>query len=308
MIGKKFWILLIGTTGCLMGLIFFARLHKPPTAAQLMKQHSAEMAKVDKEWGQFNFISLGDESLQKHIDALVTDSTKAYPLVSEQAGLLSSAVLVFFQAYNKGTYESYKAFRMPPDVPFDLTTNRLGSLEHALKTGKTVALPKALVRWRKQKRTDWKKISTEEKIVAYLKLYSGDTLYSNYFTAISIEQSRIVLTNCATKPIPWAFETSFSFPISTNSTASAPTPFPNMGYFSQRNYTFIKFKNSMEQIQNLLGKVTLADCLLFLKRSDADGFIPVIVRFYWEPDGKRWLPDDLVVCNVNQKGDLWPIF
>jgi hypothetical protein len=266
---------------------------------------------VDREWAKSDFHPLTEASLRDHLNALIADSKHGFSMTDEQASRLSDGVLTFLRAYSAGTYESYKAFRMPSGVSFDLTTNRLGSLNEALEMGKTFALPEALTRWGllRQERTDWSKKSIDEKVLAYLKLYAGDTLYSNYFTAIAFDRSRIVFTNCTAHPIPLAVKTAFT-PVSSNSNpfASAPVAFPNMGYFSQKHFTFINFKDSVEEVENQFGAVTLADCLLFLKRSDADGFLPVIVRFYWEPNRKRWLPDDLVVCNLNRKSDFWPLF
>lgn len=305
-------LVLVGTTVVLVIAIIVARLHKPPGPAVLMATHNAQMAAVDKEWSQFSFVSLTNQVAADRVNALISEAERQCPVTEEQGSRLSQEILDFFRAYSAGTFASYKAFRMPSGIPYHLTTNKLGDLDTALKSGKTVALPKALQRWSSQpdlKRVNWGEKSVDDKFLLYLKLYAGETLYSNYFTGIAFDHSRIVFTQCKAKPIPSAIRTVFFVEVTNKyPLAVAPAGFPNMGYGTQKNYTFIKFDDSAEETENRNGTVVMADCFLFMKRCDADGFLPVIARFYWEPKAKRWLPEDLAVCNLNQKGDLWPLF
>jgi hypothetical protein len=81
--------------------------------------------------------------------------------------------MTFFKAYSAGTYEAYKAFRMPAGVAFELQTNKFGSLASVLTTepGGVFGQPKALERWRQDVRgkgVDWDSKPVDEQFLAYV--------------------------------------------------------------------------------------------------------------------------------------------
>ena len=158
------------------------------------------------------------------------------------------------------------------------------------------------------KGVDWDAKSVEEQVLAYVKLYSGDTLFSNYLTGISFEHSRIVVTQFKTAPVPGAWETKFLPGKASGNFLTEPMSFPNMGYCSQRKYTFVKFNVTLEDVIRDNGVATVADCVLFFQRARPDSPLPLIVRLYWEPKTARWLPADVVICNMEDKGNYWPVF
>jgi RNA polymerase sigma factor (sigma-70 family) len=266
------------------------------------------------EWSRYPYIAGTDSSFQARLATLVTNAGRAGSLTAPQSAGLTNELMTFFKAYNSGTYDAYKAFRMPAEVSFELQTNGHGnSLVSTLRRepGGLVAQPKALDRWWLEvrgKAVDWDSQSVDEQFLAYVKLYSGDALFSNYLAGISFDHSRIILSQFKADPIPGATETEFSPAKPVGTMVSESKGFPNMGYFSQRSQTFIKFKDTMEDTRLAYGAVTVADCLLFCRRNNPESPLPLILRLYWEPKAARWLPADVVICNMEDKGDYWPVF
>ncbi len=308
-------ILTVGGTAAIV-----EQTHSPANAAQnisgddargTMAAYRKAVGATTSGWSKFDYLSGTNSAFQNRLATLVTNAAGAESLTGGQKAGLTNELLVFFRAYNTGTYDAYKAFRMPSEVPFELQTNKLGSLVSALQNGRTIALPMALNRWAaeiKGKSIDWTSRPIDEQFLAYVKLYSGDALYSNYLAGISFDQSRIVVTQFKASPIPGAWETKFLPKNAAETMVTAPTSFPNMGYGSQSAYTFIKFKDTVEDTRLNNGMVTVADCVLFCHRNKPDSPLPLIVRLFWETKTARWLPADVVVCNMEDKGNIWPIF
>jgi hypothetical protein len=267
---------------------------------------------ANNQWDKLPVTTLNDPAFSGQLKKLVLTSASGAGLSGDQEALLQESLSNLVRAYSAGSYTAYQAFRFPPGETFYWATNSLGSITTALKQGHHIALHEAFVRWYKLHRQNinWDTNPPETNFAAYVKLYGGETIFSHYFTGLSFETSRIVFTSCRGKPLP-AWATSF-FPAGAgnrqNSTVAAPQNYPNRGYFSQKKYSFARFENSLEKTEAVSGSVTIADCFLFLKRAEPDKNIPLIVRFYWEPKLSRWLPDDLVICNLAERGKYWPVF
>jgi RNA polymerase sigma factor (sigma-70 family) len=272
------------------------------------------VASTSAGWSQYQYIAGTDSTFQDRLATLAAKAGGEAALTGAQTAGLTNELMTFFRAYDSGTYDAYKAFRMPSGVSFALQTNKHGvSLAGALKgeSGGVFAQPKALERWARDvrgKAVDWDSKSEDEQFLAYVRLYSGDALFSNYLAGISFDHSRIVVTQFKTAPIPGAWETKFLPAQAAGTMVTDPLYFPNMGYISQRSNTYLKFEDTMEDTLLHYGVVTAADCLLFCQRNKPESPLPLIVRLYWDPKTARWLPADVVICNMEDKGDFWPIF
>jgi len=266
----SFTILMIAMPIILTG-VMIARAIGRHQLAESVKRESKAM--VDA-WAQYNYLPIADSSFPDRVKRLVVRASEGSQLGREEKAQLILELLLFFRAYNYGTYEAHKAFRMPSDISFSWKRNRGGSLDELL-TG-WFQLPTAITNK-----------SADDKFKAYLVASDGSgTVFSNYFTGVCFEQSRIVVKR-SRNPIsaPWA--TAF-WPTNFRSVASVDAPFPNTGYFSQKeNHSVIRFKDSLEDLANRLDSVTIADCFFFIKDSKA----------------AHWLPDDIVTCNESAEGD-----
>ncbi len=295
-------------------MVVMARLGAPGRASVKMSWavHESDSKSLANEWANNTFTPLSDNSFKSSITNLVSQAPGVAVLNGDQKLGLPDELMVFFRAYSEGSYDAYRNFRLPSGIPFDWKTNKYGSIDEVLTKPPGFGPPNAYHRWHVQietKKTNFDPLSKEEKFKIFLKLFSGDTLYSNYFNAAAFQQSRIIISQFTTniaKPwqIPFCAPNSF-----TTNSASVDVLFPNMGYFAQKYvFTLIRFADSIDNVRLQFGKVVVADCYFFVRRPAPDPVLPVIARFYWNPNASRWLPDDVVVCNMWRKGDNWPLF
>ena len=312
---KKFVpVFVVTSVVALLTMVIVARLGAPSRASVKMSWaiHESDSKALASEWANNTFTPLAGGVFKTSISNLVSEAPGATMLKEDQRLGLPDELMVFFRAYSEGTYAAYRDFRLPAGIPFDWKTNKYGSIDEVLKKPPGFGPPNAYHRWHVQietKRTNFDPLSKEEKFKIFLELFSGDTLYSNYFSAAAFEQSRIIISNFTTNIAkPW--EIPFRAPNSfTTNSASVDVLFPNMGYFAQKYvFSLIKFADSIESVRNQFGHVVVADCYFFVKRPAPDPILPVIARFYWNPNASRWLPDDVVDCNMWRKGDDWPLF
>ncbi len=307
-------VFLVTTIVAMLTMVIMARLGAPGKATRRMSWavHEADSKALASLWANNTFTPLNDAAFNSDVSNLVLQSGGVELLNDQQKQALPAELMVFFRAYSAGTYAAYQKFRFPPETPFEWKTNKYGSIDEVLKKPPGFGPPNAYHRWRMQvenQRIDLDSLSKEAKFKMFLRLFAGDTLYSNYFNAAAFEQSRIVVSSFTTniaRPYQIAFPAPGSF--QTNS-ASVSVLFPNMGYFAQKYaFSLIRFGDSIESIRDQFGQVVVADCYFFVKRPAPDPVLPVIARFYWNPNTRQWLPDDVVVCSLYRKGDNWPLF
>jgi len=251
------------------------------------------------EWANYNYLPLTDKSFPDHLKKLMLDSVAHAQLGRDQKSFFLLEQLLFFRAYSEGSYQAYTDFRIPSGFSFNWTSNfyGYGSMDQVLKERE---YPAALLT-----------SPMHKKFMALLVALNGDgRVYSNYFTAVDFDHSRIIFQQFSnTIPTPWTtafLSTNFDSQVSR----SVKAPFPNMGYYSpkENHAEVIQFTaDRIEQIVSKFGVVTVADCLFFIKRKEPDPALPLILRLYWNPKAMRWLPDDLVTCNMVQKG-IQPVF
>jgi hypothetical protein len=305
---------MVSTTVAMITLIIIARWHKPQFVDIALEKAAfdADGKALTGKWASYDYVLVTDKSFQNQVKMFVSNPVCTSRLDDNQIARLSDSLVTFFRAFNDGTYQAYKAFRFPPGVSFNWTTNKFGSLDDSLKNGPHFGAPYALHRWDSMiggKNYHWDQMSMDDKFQLYLKLYSGTNLYHNYFDAVSFSESRIAVSNFKSKITPFWEIAFWPTNFTTNNMIAVEAPFPNGGYFGQkRPYSFIGFEDNAEKIESQFGNVTYADCFFFIKRADPDPVLPVIARFYWDPNVNQWLPDDVVVCNMWNKGKCWPIF
>jgi len=295
-------------------MVIMARLGAPGKATLRMSWavHESDSKALANLWANNTYTPLANGGFKNNLTSLVSQAGGAGLLDDRQRLALPDELMVFFRAYSSGTYAAYQAFRFPAGTPFDWKTNKYGSIDEVLKKPPGFGPPNAYHRWRQQietQRINIDPLAKEEKFRMFLRLFAGDNVYSNYFNAACFDQSRIVISHFTTN-IARPYQTAFWPPNSflTNS-ASVKVLFPNMGYFAQKYaFSLIKFADSIESVRNQFGQVVAADCYFFVKRPAPDPILPVIARFYWNPNTMQWLPDDVVVCSLWRKGDNWPLF
>lgn len=307
-------VFLVTTIVAMVTMVIMARLGAPGRATKRMSWavHESDSKALASLWANNPYIPLANDGFKSNLTNLVSQAGGAGLLDAQQKLSLPDELMVFFRAYHEGSYAAYRAFRLPAGIPFDWKTNKYGSIDEVLKKPPGFGPPNAYHRWRvtiATKRIDVDSLPKEDKFKIFLQFFSGDTLYSNYFNAACFDQSRIVISSFTTnivRPYQIAFRPPNSF--LTNS-SSVNVLFPNMGYFAQKYaFSLIKFADSIESVRNQFGRVVVADCYFFVKRPAPDPVLPVIARFYWNPNAMQWLPDDVVVCSMWRKGDNWPLF
>jgi hypothetical protein len=302
-------------TMVMVTMIIIARLKKPQyvDTALAKAAFDADGRSLTGKWANYDYVLITDKSFKGQVEKFVSNPVCTSRLNENQLAKLSDSIATFFKAFNDGSYESYKAFRLPSGVAFNWTTNTFGSLDDSLKNGPHFGTPYARHRWGSAidgKLFPWGQMSMDSKFQLYLKLYSGTNLYHNYFSAASFRESRIVISNYTSKITPpWEILFWPTNIISHNLISVDDAAFPNGGYFAQKEfYSLIKFEDSIEKTKSQYGSILVVDCFFFVKRSDPDPVLPLIARFYWNPNSSQWLPDDLVICNMWNKGERWPIF
>jgi len=317
---SKFTLLVVAVPATMLLLIGYSRYQQNfnETRIAVARLHAKANA-LARDWGKFNYVPIAHENFSNHLRTAVVTPAATERLSHEQKEHLVKSLLLFFRAYSEGTYEAYTAYRFPPGIAFHWKTNKMGSLDTAIDT---LGFPRKL-----------KNAPMNLKFEAYVAKYAGTSfMYSNHFTDVAFEQSRLVVLK-PTNEIVGAWRTRFfedsvaqfatNFPhFSTNWAASQRSyprhenicltaGFPNLGYVSQKeDYSFIQFEDDAEDLQRRDGSVTLVDCFFLLKRTSPwrHPILPIIVRLYWHPDMRIWLPDDCIICNSLQKGDPLPIF
>lgn len=257
------------------------------------------IAKISAEWTNYEYTPVKDSSFPDRLLRLLITCTSDSGLSREQKSYLLLSLMQFFRAFNDGTYEAYRDFRIPHNFPYTWTSNfyGYGAIGRVLKER---GFPAPLL-------TN----SMQLKLMALLVALNKDgQVYKDYFSAINFEHSALIV-NRFSNSIPPASSTPFlptNFASHAFKTVSAPVP--NIGIYSPKQHSsrIIEFENDrLEQLLSEHGNVTVADCLLFLKRRPPDPVLPVILRLYWNPRAMRWLPDDLVTCNTAQIG-IQPVF
>lgn len=299
----------------MLTMVIVVRLGRPSRQTLRLQFQASEALNraLVKEWAQNHFVRVSDQNLLKGgVSNLLSHVAGISGLDDPQRNGLSDELMTFFRAYNAGDYDAYRTFRFPPGISFQWKTNKFGPIDVELNEGPYFGPPYALTRWRQQiehHRNNFDSMSQEDKFKMFLKLYSGETLYSNYFNAVCLDQARVVLNNFSNDIVkPWKIQ--FYAPNTFNTNGSIATClYPNLGYFSQEPvYSFVRFSDSLESIRDQFGQVEVADCYFFIRRPPPDTVTPVILRLYWNPSATRWLPGDLVVCNLWRKGNCWPLF
>ena len=272
------------------------------TAKENMLTVGTKQAKAkNSEWSKYDYLSLTNDSFPSHLKWLIDSNSTGSQMPREQKLPLIIELMGFFRAYSQGSYDSYRYFRTPPGVPFIWKTNKLGSLDNRMDTFR---LPSALHR-----------VSMDKKFYAYLLAANGNlTVYSNLFTGVCFEQSRIVIQKF-NNPIPKPWETEFfpaefKFPDHFWLSKVEKTHFPNAGYFSQKDdLSYIRFEKGIEHIVDAPEMVLVADCFFFIERRHPYPILPMIVRLYWDPQRSIWLPDDIVICDsVQESSSSMPLF
>ena len=303
---------MVSTTMVMITLIIIGRVHKPHDVDPTLSKSAfdSDGAALNKKWSMYNYVPVTDRTFPDHIRTFVADAAKTDQLSSNQEAHLDDSLATFFRAYSDGRYLAYKSFRFPPGIPFYWKTNKFGSMQDILRNGPKFGAPGAYDKWYtdiKGKNLD--QLSLDEKFQLYLNINAGDFVYSNYFSAVSFDQSRMVIFNSGGK-IEGPWETAFwqtNFP--DDNLVVVEASFPNAGYFAQKErYTYIGFEDDINKMESEYGNVTIADGFFFIERPKPDPILPIIVRFYWDPKAMQWLPDDVVVCNMWNKGHIWPIF
>lgn len=302
----------VTSMACLATMVLIARLRAPHYLTS--EEFHDDGKAMTGQWADQPYLPLADKTFEANLGLAVANAPGGGQLDDEQRADLRRELTVFFRAYSAGNYAAFSDFHFPPGVAFAWKTNKYGSIDEVLKKPPGFGGRKSYDRWFyniHQAGVRFDALPAAEKYQMYLKLFSGDTLYSNYLTAVCFDHSRLVIkdfTNGILNPWQTQFWPRNSLP--TNSLTIA-APFPNQGYFSQKsNYCLVAFKDSPQSLQNEFGRVLVADGCFLVQRPAPDTCLPLIVRFYWHPRLQRWLPDDLVVCSVwsVDKDDYWPLF
>jgi hypothetical protein len=310
---KFLTIFVVTTVVAMVTMIIMARMGAPSRASIHLARaaQEADAKAIAHDWAQYAYAPVAEAGFTDGLSNFVASAAGIAQLDNAKKQSLLDEMGVFFRAYHEGTYEAYQAFRFPPGITFNWKTNKYGSIDEVLTKPPGFGPPNAYHRWHAQiesKPNHVDQLPKEEKFKVFLKLFSGESLYNNYFSAICFDQSHIIINDTTNIEKPWriAFCPPNSF--RTNS-ASVRAPFPNLGYFAQKNtYSLVKFADSIDNLKLEFGNVLTADCFFFIKRPAPDSVLPVIVRFYWNPNASQWLPDDVVICNLWNKGDNWPLF
>jgi hypothetical protein len=268
----------------------------------LIAEYNIQTKALVKKWTNYNYIPItyDDSSFPDHMKKLVVDSTTESELTKEQKARLILEELIFTRAYSQGTYNAYRAFRIPSGVSFTLTNSQFGSINMVLIDG--FKLPGIL---------SSNSISMDKKFEAYLVANNRNgTVYSNYFTSICFDQSTITITQYKNS-IPDAGASSL-----------LPKDFPKLAgeygelfgipnFVSQKEYTtFIRLNGgTLEEVEKQFGSVMVADSYFFIKCRDSGLILPIVLRVYWDPNIGRWLPDDIALWGgLFGGGHLLPIF
>lgn len=299
MINMKRWkslILILGfvTPAVILLTIVVIRISGRVSLATIQK----EMNVWNHQWSDQKYLPITDTNFPSQVRKLVEASSEGLKFDRDQKLSLIIELVTFFQAYHKGTYEAYRAFRIPRGIPFSWKTkNAFGSLDDVITS---YGLPNIL-----------HEISMEKKYQACLIAVSGDgTVFSNLLTAVCFEQSRIVFQQCTNPVLGWDTGNINRNTLRYDKLLSE-VYFTGFGQVSQKlKYSFIQFEeDSLDDLANRGERVTVADCFLLIKRRTPFPILPVILRLYWHPKKMKWLPDDVVACDAMQeKNECMPIF
>ena len=314
---RIFPFLLTASTICLLMLIISRKMTPLPSNLVTSKDYKITGAYVTADWANKEYTLVSEDSFAGGLHRFITNSPeyKSGVLTLDQSGRLEAELEQFFKAYNDGQYASYKNFRFPNGVAYEWKTNKFGSIQDVLFKQPGFGGINPFFRWKSSNfeatNSVLTNLSPEEKFRLYLHLFSGEASYSNYFTGVSFDESKIKVS-FFTNEIKPPYEVSFwTNNVNFGNSLAAGTNYPNLGYFSQkRNYSLVKFKEDINVVKTQNGGVLVADNYFLIKRDATNTCLPVIFRCYWNPQKLEWLPDDLVVCSLWNLRDFtaWPYF
>lgn len=254
-----------------------------------------------------SFNSLKSISLSERSEMYSSDKKE---LTSKQKRLLDKALAGFFDAYSIGSYEAYLQFRRPSGVDYEWRTNSDLAFRQYFTKGPIYGSAPIIERWRRRYRThgdlDLVPRESDDKFRAYVRDFSNDKFYKDYWTGVCLDNARILVTTA--KGLPGGLWEVPFFPLMKFKGFSADATFPNLGYGSQKDFRFFDLKPTMSDVLGRSGDLTLVNCFFLVKCSPPDTFMPVLVRFYWCEAEGVWLPDDVVLANVRVFYDLYPVF
>jgi hypothetical protein len=281
---------------------------------------------VVSEWKSYDYMSFTNfAEVKRGVKFLIETNTNASFIPDDQKEALAQEIIKFFRAYSAGDYDSYCQFRFPAGVTWTWKTNGCGyvkdqtgaeaELERYFRYGPIFGPPPFLYNFRtnfgyypSMKITRRPPVGMDARFKEYVFQYSDCTFYSNFWTGVSLDRSKLVITR-ATNSLSKLSQVSF-YPMQQPKCATMSRPFPNLGY---EESTFgcaslLDFDNNLSTVISKYGETFVANAFFFINTSHPDVPFPILVRFYWSPTDQQWLPNEVVIGTLQTLVLRYPVF
>ena len=252
-------------------------IFKPEKQREAIQKYKERQNQSLENWRNANYVPIEhDDAFETKVRETIYQHKEARSLTSLQRQSLARATIQFIYAHHDGTWESFRAFRIPIDKKHvrvheqflnrDMTKNVLNRLS---SEGKPPGPPMELYE------TVWKRYVNVAKYVD-----NGMPVYcTRCWKFIDLETLQLNVDNI-TKKIP-----SIGSYIGTNA-------FGN--YRAAPNLAFVP---SSENLLENKGAVKLI-FVTFLVRTNQQTNYPVDISFYWSSSHRKWLPREFVIGHV----------
>jgi hypothetical protein len=261
-------------------------------ADQLAKKpHLERQKKSIESWGTLDFhpLSASQEELLAYLKAIPLRGGQL--LDGKQHDALFSSILIMFDAFQTGSFESYLKFRLPEGADYTTNTAQFAVIRDNWKQarGGAVKIP----------------VNDHELFKWWVGQQSGGDFYKGFWQSVCLHPEEIYTKLGVTNEIG----------VSAKAGIYISEEIQLDGFGSDAVYsTFhaglteyppsFRFTAAVSQA----GTKLCASLYFFIRPSVPDPVIPVGVRFMWDRKALIWVPIDLVQGNLNTKPERSFVF
>jgi len=233
------------------------------------------------------------------------------PISEDKINELKTSLYNFFLAYSQGSYEAWLKFRRPAGVPCTWIPEKTNELALYFTRGpKSFRSHDHYIYWEAKYNSPTNKFkapdSLEEKFKVFLTDLSGGNFYKDYWKAVCFDNARVGIDQSRQLPDP--LQNYHFFPFEKYRGYSVEATFPNLGYSPVHTRRMFDFNNSPERVLSRDGRLIYASAFFLVKCQLPEETTPMLVRFYWENQAKRWLPCELIQANIRYRHLNIPVF